>query len=158
MHGSASLRASIQHGSAKEAAPKILFTNQLICKYEFLHYGIIRTRETYFKRLNQYFNGEITEECFSRCIASSDGRIRWFGFKNILKDLASEDVCSSGLNRVKRGGSYNNNASNSTASNRNNNGLRLASTMSEQTGFHSEMPVSQQYGNKYAIVQLASSF
>lgn len=120
--------------------------------WRFKRSRFLRTRETYFKRLNQYFNGEITEESFSRCIASSDGSIRWFGFKNILKDLASEDVCSSGSNRVIRGGSYNNNASNCTASNRNNhnpsndnnnNGFRLVSTMSEQTGFHSEMPVSQ---------------
>ncbi|MBQ9430188.1 MAG: RNA-dependent DNA polymerase [Kiritimatiellae bacterium] len=110
----------------------------------------IRTRRTYAQRVRQFENGMLNEKRFAQCVASSDGASRWFGFKGILKDLASKEGSSSGSNRVKRGGSWNNNADNCNSSNRNNNnpsnennndGFRLVSTVSEQTGFHFGTPV-----------------
>ena len=98
--------------------------------------------------VKEFESGALDEKRFAQCAASSDGASRWFGFKGILNDLASKEGSSSGENRVKRGGSWNNNADNCTSSNRNNNnpsndnnnGFRLVSTMSEQTGFHFDTP------------------
>ena len=109
----------------------------------------LRTRRTFAQRVRQFEGGVLDEARVAQCAASSDGASRWFGFKGILNDLASKEGSSSGSNRVKRGGSWNNNADNCTSSNRNNNnpsnennnnGFRLVSTMSEQTGFHFDTP------------------
>lgn len=125
-----------------------------------------RTRRTFAQRVRQFGRGELDEKRFAQCAASSDGASRWFGFKGILSDLAPEEGSSSGSNRVKRGGSWNNNADNCTSSNRNNNtpsnennnnGFRLVSTMSEQTGFHSSTPALRISGDKHAHLWSASS-
>ena len=80
----------------------------------------LRTRRTFAQRVKQFEGGALDEKRFAQCAASSDGASRWFGFKGILNDLASKEGSSSGSNRVKRGGSWNNNADNCTSSNRNN--------------------------------------
>lgn len=119
----------------------------------------LRTRSTYHSRVKQFENGIIDERKLACCTASVDGVLRWFGFKGILDDLAPGEGSSSGSNRVKRGGSWNNNADNCTSSNRNNNnssnennnnGFRIVSTMSEQTGFHSGLPVLCESRAKHA--------
>ena len=131
-------------------------------RLRFLH-----TRRTFTQRVRQFERGELEERRFAQCAASSDGASRWFGFKGILNDLASEEGSSSGSNRVKRGGSWNNNADNCTSSNRNNNtpsnennnnGFRLVSTVSEQTGFHSGTPALRACGDEHAYIWSASSF
>ena len=112
----------------------------------------LRMRRTFADRCRQHADGWIDDTRFAQCCASSDGASRWFGFKGILSDLATEEGSSSGSSRVKRGGSWNNNANNCTSSNRNNNnpsnannnnGFRLVSTLSG-TGSHSEWPSSAQ--------------
>ena len=124
----------------------------------------LRTRRTFAERVRQFEAGVIGEDRLAQCAASSDGASRWFGFKGILNDLAPEEGSSSGSNRVKRGGSWNNNADNCTSSNRNNNnpsnennnnGFRLVSTMSEQAVFHSGTPASSAWGNEHATATLA---
>lgn len=119
---------------------------------------LLRTRRTFAQRCRQHADGKLDDARFAQCCASSDGGLRWFGFKGILGDLVSEEGSSSGANRVKRGGSWNNNASNCTSSNRNNNtpsnannnnGFRVVSTLSG-TGSHSERPVSHGDGNEDA--------
>lgn len=126
----------------------------------------LRTRRTYAKRIKQFENGVIDESRMFSCTVSSDGAARWFGFKGILNNVASKEGSSSGSNRVKRGGSWNNNANNCTSSNRNNNnpsnennnnGFRLVSTVSEQTGFHFDLPESHKNGNEHAKIRTASS-
>lgn len=126
----------------------------------------LRTRRTFAKRVRQLESGSLDEKRFAQCAASSDGASRWFGFKGILKDLASKEGSSSGANRVKRGGSWNNNADNCTSSNRNNNnpsndnnnnGFRLVSTVSEQTGFHFDTPALRENGDEHAQNRPASS-
>ena len=67
------------------------------------------------------------------------------GFKPILKDMASKEGSASGVNRVKRGGNWNNN------------GFRLVSTMSEQTGFHFGTPALRGCGDEHAPSRPASS-
>ena len=110
----------------------------------------LRMRRTFSVRLLQYAAGVLDEGRFAQCAASSDGASRWFGFKGILKDLATREGSSSGSNRVKRGGSWNNNADNCTSTNRNNNnpsndnnnnGFRLSSTLQEHEGSHPVLPV-----------------
>lgn len=110
---------------------------------------LLRTSRTFARRVRQFEDGVLDEKRFAQCVASADGALRRFGFKGILNDLASKEGSFSGSNRVKRGGSWNNNADNCTSSNRNNNnpsnannnnGFRLVSTMSEQTGFHFDTP------------------
>jgi hypothetical protein len=126
----------------------------------------LRTRRTFAQRVRQLEFGELDEKRFAQCAASSDGASRWFGFKGILNDLASKEGSSSGSNRVKRGGSWNNNADNCASSNRdnnnssnenNNNGFRLVSTMSEQTGFHFATPALRGRGDEHAQLRPASS-
>lgn len=126
----------------------------------------LRTRRTFAHRVKQFEGGDLDEKRFAQCAASSDGASRWFGFKGILNDLASKEGSSSGANRVKRGGSWNNNANNCTSSNRNNNnpsnennnnGFRLVSTMSEQTGFHFATPALRRRGDEHAQLRPASS-
>ena len=67
------------------------------------------------------------------------------GFKPILKDMASKEGSASGVNRVKRGGNWNNN------------GFRLVSTMSEQTGFHFDTSALRRCGDEHAYTQSASN-
>ena len=118
----------------------------------------LRTRLTFAWRVRQFEGGTLDEERFAQCAASSDGASRWFGFKGILNDLASKEGSSSGSNRLKRGGSWNNNADNCTSSNRNNNnGFRLVSTVSEQTGFNFGSPALRRIGDKHARLTSVSS-
>jgi len=104
------------------------------------------------------------------CAIAADGGVRWFGFKNILKtktDWAIGDGAASGSNRVKRGGSWNNNANNCRSANRNNNnpnnrnnniGFRAASTVPQgQAGSHPEMPVSREGGNEQVRLRAVGS-
>ena len=131
----------------------------------------MRSRRTFAKRCQEYATGVIGEARFAQCAASSEGALRWFGFKNILKDnLATGEGSSSGSNRVKRGGSWNNSASNCTSSNRNNNnpsnsnnnnGFRLSSTLvsgyNDNTRSHPDMPALYFGGDEHALTQLVSS-
>jgi hypothetical protein len=126
----------------------------------------LRTRRQFRKRVRQFAGGALGERGLAQCAAACEGGVRWFGFKGILEDLAPEEGSSSGSNRVKRGGCWNNNAGNCTSSNRNNNnpsnannnnGFRLVSTMSEQTGFHSGPPVPRDAGDEHAMSRAASS-
>lgn len=119
---------------------------------------LLRTRRTFALRCRQHADGKLDDARFAQCCASSDGGLRWFGFKGVLGDLVTEEGSSSGSNRVKRGGSWNNNADNCTSANRNNNspsnannnnGFRLVSTLSG-TGSHSERPASPADGNEHA--------
>lgn len=121
----------------------------------------LRTRRTFAKRQAQYQMGRIDEMRFAQCCASSDGASRWFGFKGILKDLASGEGSVSGSNRMNRGGSWNNDASNCTSSNRNNNapsntnnniGFRLVSTLLGSRS-HSDSPEFRVSGNEHAMVR-----
>ena len=132
----------------------------------------LRTRRTFAERCRQFASGRLDEARFAQCCASSDGASRWFGFKGILNGVASDYLASgegssSGSNRVKRGGSWNNNASNCTSSNRNNNnpsnsnnnnGFRLSSTLAKEKGSrlsrtegsHPERPAFRECGNEHA--------
>jgi hypothetical protein len=87
-------------------------------------------------------------------------------FGREVLNVSEHVTFSSGSNRVKRGGSWNNNADNCTSSNRNNNtpsnennnnGFRLVSTVSEQTGFHSGTPALRGRGDKHARLTSVSS-
>lgn len=51
----------------------------------------LRTRRTFAERCRQHVDGRIDDARFAQCCASSDGASRWFGFKGILKDLATEE-------------------------------------------------------------------
>lgn len=106
--------------------------------WRFRRERFVRTRKTFRGRLRQFEAGAIDERRFAGCAASSDGSLRWYGFKNILVDLASGQGASSGSNRVQRGGNWNWNNNNCTSGNRNNNnpsnrnnnyGFRLTSTL-----------------------------
>ena len=118
----------------------------------------LRTRRTFAARCRQYAAGTLGDARFAQCCASSDGALRWFGFRGILDDLAPGEGSASGSNRVKRGGSWNNNSDNCTSSNRNNNdpsnrnnnnGFRLVSTLSG-TGPHPGRPAFRACGNEHA--------
>ena len=126
----------------------------------------LRTRRTFSRRVRQFESGILDEKRFALCAASSDGVSRWFGFKGILKDLAMGECSSSGSNRVKRGGSWNNNADNCTSSNRNNNnpsnennnnGFRLSITLQEHEGSHPIVPVLCGSGDEHASFRSVSS-
>ena len=111
------------------------------------HSRLVRTRRALAARLRQYECGELSDQRFGRCVASIEGGLRWFGFKNIL---ASGRCAESGSSRVIRGFCHNNNGNNNNAtsfyryggdpsSNRYNNngnntylGFRLSSTLSGQ--------------------------
>ena len=104
--------------------------------WRFRRERFLRTRRTFANRTRQFERGDISERRFAACAASSDGSLRWFGFKNIL---ASGRGASSGSNRVQRGGNWNNDNNNCRSTNRNNNnpsnnnnniGFRLSSTPS----------------------------
>ncbi len=87
-------------------------------------------------------------------------------FGREVLNVSEHVTFSSGSNRVKRGGSWNNNADNCTSSNRNNNtpsnennnnGFRLVSTVSEQTGFHFDTPALRVRGDEHAPSRPTSS-
>ena len=108
---------------------------------------LLRTRRKFRLRERQYLAREISGAQLARCAAAADGGNRWYGFRGILQSsgvLEDEGIwaggegAESGSNRVKRGGSWNNTASNCRSANRNNNdpsnrnnniGFRLVSTM-----------------------------
>lgn len=81
----------------------------------------LRTRRKAAARVAQFGRGAIDEKRLAMCLASAEGGVRWFGFEGILNNLAPGEGASSGSNRVKRGGSWNNNAQNCRSANRNNN-------------------------------------
>ncbi len=115
--------------------------------WRFQRSRLLRTRRKFRLRERQYLAGEIDGRKLAMCAAAADGGSRWYGFKGILQSsgfledegiLAGGEGAESGSNRVNRGGSWNNTASNcrsayrnsNTPSNRNNNnGFRLVSTM-----------------------------
>ena len=114
----------------------------------------LRTRRTFSRCVSAFESGLLEESRLQSCAAAADGGVRWFGFKNILTiktDQAAGEGAASGSNRVKRGGSWNNNANNCRSANRNNNnpnnrnnniGFRAASTVPQgQAGSHLAMPV-----------------
>ncbi len=129
----------------------------------------LRTRRKFFRRERAYEAGLLDEACLQACAAAADGGVRWFGFKNILKEResAAGDGAASGSNRVKRGGSWNNNARNCRSANRNNNnpnnrnnniGFRAASTMPQgQAGSHPARPASRERGNEQVMPRAAGS-
>ena len=119
----------------------------------------LRTRRTFAARCRQYAAGTLGDARFAQCCASSDGALRWFGFRGILDDLAPGEGSASGSNRVKRGGSWNNNSDNCTSSNRNNNdpsnrnnnnGFRLSSTLQGNEGSHPGRPAVRPGGHEHA--------
>jgi len=94
-----------------------------------------RTRRLVARREKQFFNGELSEPELVQAIGSAQGLLGFFGFKHLILENGVEAV--SGSNRVNRGGSWNNNASNCRSAYRNNNspgnrnnnlGFRLLST------------------------------
>ena len=115
--------------------------------WRFQRARLLRTRRKFRLRERQYQAGEIDGRKLAMCAAAADGGSRWYGFKGILQSSgllederiwAGGEGAESGSNRVNRGGSWNNTASNcrsayrnsNTPSNRNNNnGFRLVSTM-----------------------------
>lgn len=120
----------------------------------------LRTRRKFAARVRAYETGALDEDRMQACAASAEGGVGWFGFKGILGGIEGErstrnvqlstlngvnraagEGAASGSNRVKRGGSWNNNARNCRSANRNNNdpsnrnnnlGFRLASTVQGQ--------------------------
>ena len=128
----------------------------------------LRTRRKFAGRERAHAAGLLDGERLQACAAAADGGVRWFGFKNILKtrERASGDGAASGSNRVKRGGSWNNNARNCRSANRNNNwpnnrnnniGFRAASTRPGQAGSHPAAPASRGGGNEQAGPRAAGS-
>ncbi|MEI6150168.1 MAG: reverse transcriptase domain-containing protein [bacterium] len=101
----------------------------------------LRTRRKFACHERAWRHGLTDEARLQAFAVAADGGVRWFGFKGILKDKqdqATGEGAASGSNRVKRGGSWNNNARNCRSANRNsndpnnrnnNNGFRLSSTM-----------------------------
>ncbi|MBM4164781.1 MAG: RNA-dependent DNA polymerase [Lentisphaerae bacterium] len=128
----------------------------------------LRTRRRFAGRERAYTAGLLDGERLRACAAAADGGVRWFGFKNILKEgeRATGDGAASGSNRVKRGGSWNNNARNCRSANRNNNwpdnrnnniGFRAASTVPGQAGSHPGSPASRADGNEQVRPRAAGS-
>ncbi len=130
----------------------------------------LRTRRKFSGRERAHQKGILAEARLQACAVSADGGVRWFGFKNILKtkmDWAAGEGAASGSNRMKRGGSWNNNARNCRSANRNNNwpdnrnnniGFRAVSTVPQgQAGSHPVWPVSRAGGNEQALSRAAGS-
>ncbi len=130
----------------------------------------LRTRRKLRRRERDVEAGLLDEAQLQVCAVSAHGGVRWFGFRNILRmhaDRAAGEGAASGSNRVKRGGSWNNNAQNCRSANRNNNtpsnrnnniGCRVASTVPPgQAGSHPAPPVSRVGGNEHARPRTASS-
>jgi retron-type reverse transcriptase len=101
----------------------------------------LRTRRKFAQRVRAHRMGLMDEARLQASAMAAEGGVRWFGFKGILRseeDWAAGEGAASGSNRVKRGGSWNNNARNCRSANRNNNnpnnrnnnnGFRVASAM-----------------------------
>ncbi len=131
----------------------------------------LRTRRKAAGRIAAFEAGCIDGARLAQSLASADGSARWFGFKGILNNVAAGEGASSGSNRVKRGGSWNNNAANCRSANRNNNnpsntnnnlGFRLSSIRPGQitrppTGSHPTTPVPRDAGDEHASLRAASS-
>ena len=93
--------------------------------------------------------GEVDESALCRSLVAMQGALDWYGFKGVLKDeifKAPGEGASSGLNRVNRGGSWNNNARNCRSANRNNNS---PDNTNDNLGFRplNIMPTSGQAGS-----------
>jgi RNA-directed DNA polymerase len=131
----------------------------------------LRTRRKFACHERASQEGLMDEAHLQACALAADGGVRWFGFKGILKDKqdrATGEGAASGSNRVKRGGSWNNNANNCRSANRNNNnpsnrnnnnGFRLSSTMQSPglAGSHPVVPVSRAGGNEHVRFRAAGS-
>jgi len=145
--------------------------------WRFQRSRLQRTRRKFRLRERQWQSGEIDSEQLARCAAAAEGGVRWYGFRGILQSLGVENSkgiwaggegADSGSNRVKRGGSWNNTASNCRSayrnnndpSNRNNNiGFRLVSTMRPkgQAGSHPPSPAPRSGGDGQARLRAAGS-
>ena len=116
----------------------------------FLH-----TRRAAAGKMKQYLRGDIGEQALCDSLKAHQGLLDWFGFRNVLAnvDRAMEGVGGdAGWGSVaKRGGSWNNdaanircairNGNNGVSNTNNNNGFRLASTISGDTEWsHSARP------------------
>jgi len=126
----------------------------------------LRTRRTFRSRLRAFLEGRLSGERFAQCAASSDGASRWYGIRGVLvddlisdDDLVTGEGSASGSNRVNRGGSWNNNATNCTSSNRNNNnpsnennnnGFRVCSILLQDEGSHPVQPELRRVGDEHA--------
>lgn len=145
--------------------------------WRFQRSRLQRTRRKFRLRERQWLSGEIDSEQLTMCAAAAEGGVRWYGFRGILQSLGGEvskgiwaggEGADSGSNRVKRGGSWNNTASNCRSayrnnndpSNRNNNiGFRLVSTMRPkgQAGSHPPSPAPRGGGDEQARLRAAGS-
>ena len=145
--------------------------------WRFQRSRLQRTRRKFRLRERQWQSGEIDSEQLAMCAAAAEGGVRWYGFRGILQSLGGEvskgiwaggEGADSGSNRVKRGGSWNNTASNCRSayrnnndpSNRNNNiGFRLVSTMRPkgQAGSHPPSPAPRSGGDEQARLRAAGS-
>ena len=145
--------------------------------WRFQRSRLQRTRRKFRLRERQWLSGEIDSEQLTMCAAAAEGGVRWYGFRGILQSLGGEvsrgiwaggEGADSGSNRVKRGGSWNNTASNCRSayrnnndpSNRNNNiGFRLVSTMRPkgQAGSHPPSPAPRSGGDGQARLRAAGS-
>ncbi|MBR4188454.1 MAG: SUMF1/EgtB/PvdO family nonheme iron enzyme [Kiritimatiellae bacterium] len=131
----------------------------------------VRTRRKAAGRVAAFGAGRIGGGRLAQSLASADGAARWFGFKGILNNVAAGEGASSGSNRVKRGGSWNNDAANCRSANRNNNnpsnrnnnlGFRLSSIRPGKsppppTGSHPATPAPRDVGDEHARPRAASS-
>ncbi len=144
--------------------------------WRFQRTRLLRTRRKFRLRERQWLAGEIDDVQLAMCAAATEGGVRWYGFRGILQSLGVEDSegiwaggegADSGSNRVKRGGSWNNTASNCRSayrnnndpSNRNNNiGFRLFSTLQRgQARSHPPPPVPRGGGDGHARLRAAGS-
>ena len=144
--------------------------------WRFQRSRLQRTRRKFRLRERQWQSGEIDSEQLAMCAAAAEGGVRWYGFRGILRSTltvgknlrAGGEGADSGSNRVKRGGSWNNTASNCRSayrnnndpSNRNNNiGFRLVSTMRPkgQAGSHPPSPAPRSGGDEQARLRAAGS-
>ena len=104
--------------------------------WRFKRERFLRARRTTAKRARQFNRGEIGEADLAAALGACEASCRAYGFKNILMKATGEGAAA-GSNRVKRGGSWNNDARNCRSAYRNNNapttannnnGFRLSST------------------------------
>ena len=144
--------------------------------WRFQRARLLRTRRKFRLRERQWLAGEIDGTQLARCAAAAEGGVRWYGFRGILQSLGGEvskgiwaggEGADSGSNRVKRGGSWNNTASNCRSayrnnndpSNRNNNiGFRPFSTLrTGQARSHPPAPAPRGGGDGHARLRAAGS-
>jgi hypothetical protein len=146
--------------------------------WRFQRGRLLRTRRRFRARERQFLAGEIDGRQLRECAAAADGGVRWYGFRGILQSLGVEDEdagiwaggegAAAGSDRVRRGGSWNNTASNCRSAYRNNNGpstrnnnvgFRLVSTMpgEGQAGSHPPAPAPRGCGDEHARPRAAGS-